>query len=1120
MLKYLNIIQQLSYEDKVRILCDIELLSDKKYRVMGIPSLQIVSLEQFCSQELPSPVALANSWDPDLVEKTAHHRFRAMAEQGVDVAIIPGPKLKINPCRSALSEDDLLACAIVKAYLRSASQFGISVLLDDFCIRADELPWLDTQPDERMLRELLVQPYQNLAGAAACKGVLTAMDLDQPGWTSVNTQLCRAITAEKDLFFLCSKVSAKNTVTHIQNGGLCFQASSVALEAALERYRQLADQVAHGSATAEELAQEVAQGKAISPEAIDEATDRLLRLLFAAKRKPTVTTLPVDAALPAKAHAASMVLLKNQRILPIKKNAKVCIIGDIAFEESAPGICLATQLQQLLTARGYQITDTLRGYDLALERSDNMVHPTVEAAGEADVILLFLGLGQQREKTTCMTNKISIPANQQALLDYLADYKRRIIAIAPAEYCPDLVLQENCAAMLLASLHTDHSAQTLADALSGVINPGGKLASTVYEDTDRLYTQHHTYKFRDGLKTGSFIGYRYYDLAQCAPSFPFGHGLSYSNFAYSNLRIADGIAHFTVANRGKRAGAEIAQVYIGKPESAVLRPAKQLAGFLRIELAPGERKAVQIPFSLPAVYDASSGAFVQEEGRYQLWVGASLSQTHLSETFTAGNAQPAPDGLHPSAYIQSQSNIISDHYKLEAKYKTMKKSVFNYIFSGLMLLLAVVLKLYCVAAQVTGLFFDLFALALSAVGIAFLAREAIHLHRARSQARAELDELSRQEFSDTGAENLPLHATNEMFVQEFDTAAAAVQQKQEEGIDGVEANLVAYINKDQDFLSAMDDFTRFAAERGCKFSSETVQELFASLASSRLLVLRDMNDSSFKKFMQVLSSYFETGTYIDRADQYDKTESVLFSHIGGDKAKTNVLQAIEAAKNSKHLAHFAALTHVLPENLPMYFTPFVNHARNPLGHNQVNATNEQGVATSYHLPANLWFVLHLEEKKLPHLLPDYVAEVAAAKQFAFEACSEEAHPVHVPSFSYHQLMFLTERAINKGFIDEAQFRKLDRLEKYVSKYTPFAIPNKAWLCMETYAYVYQACNGQTPAALDQAVCAKLMPLVIAAVQPHLTAEDPTLEESVVTILGEECSGCCKKLIHDCLAKRS
>ena len=1117
MLKYLNIIQQLSYEDKIRLLCDIELLSDKKYRVMGIPTLHVAPVETVCAQELPSPIALCNSWDTQLVERAAHHRFRTMAEQGVDVALVPGPKLKINPCRSALSEDSLLATAMAAAYLRSAAQFGISVVLKDFAICEDEIEWLDTQPEERMLRQLLVQPYQQLADEAACKGIMTAVDPEQENWTQVNTDLCRTLTAKKEIFFVCAKVSAKNTVRHIQNGGLCFRGSSVALEAALERYKQLANQVTHGVATAEALEGEVALGKAISPERIDEATDRLLRFVFAAKRKPTVSTLPVEPQLPKQLHAASTVLLKNQHALPLKKKTKICIMGDIAFEERAEGVCLADELQQLLGEKGYQITDSLQGYQLAKERSDSMLPYAAELSAKADVVLLFLGLGKQREKTTHTTHKISIPANQQALLDCLAKQKRKIIAIAPPEFCPDVVMPECCAALLLAPLHTDYSAKSLAEILTGEVAPGGKLASSVYCRTDELYTTRRTYKFRDGLKTGGFIGYRYYDIAQCPPPFPFGHGLGFSNFAYSNLRINGSTVQFTVANRGKLPGAEIAQVYIGKETSAVLRPAKELAAFARIELAPGQQKTVQLPFSVPSVYDAQADALLQEEGRYRLSVGSSLCQLPLSGTFTAGNAQLTPDGLCASAYIQSESNILSDHYKLEAKYKTMKKSVFNYIFGGVMLLLAIVLKMYCAYAQIGTTFLDLFALALSAIGIVFLVMEAIRNNRLRSQQRMAIDELSRQEFYEAGAEEVRFYSPEAMFVKEFDEVAAPVQTSKEEAVEGVDANLVAYINKDQDFNSAMEDFARFAFERGCKFSKETIQELFASLSASRLIVVRGMNDSAFKSFLQMLSGYFETATYLDKVDaSYDRAESVLFN---ASKEKTNALMAIEAARNKKHLAHFAALNHVTPENLPLYFTPFVNFARNPLGHHQITAENEMGVQVSYQLPQNLWFVLNLAQDKQPDLLPDYVAEVAVVNRFPFDACDAEAHPVHVPSFTYHQLMLLTERAINKGFIQEAQWRKLDSLEKYVGKYTPFAIGNKAWLCMETYAYVYQACQGEAPAALDQAVCAKIMPLVIAAMQNKLAVDDPTLEETVETILGEDCSARCKQLIHECSAKR-
>lgn len=1121
MLKYLNIIEQLSDSDKVHILCDIDLLSDRKYRVMGIPALHIASLDQFCGEDLPTAVAMSNSWDSSMVENAANHLFRSMAEQGVDIAIVPGPKPKINPCRSALSEDSLLAGAMTAAYLRAAAQFGVSVVLDDFYIRPDELLWLDTQPDERMLREQLTQPYQSLISAPACKGVLTATDLEQTGWEQVNAQLRSTLTQDQELFFLCPKVSSRETVRLLSHGGLCLQGSSVALEAALERYKQLETRIAHGDATAEELAQEVALGKAISPDAVNEATDRLLRFLFATKRKPTVSTLPVDPQVFEKAHAASMVLLKNERILPIQKKPSLCILGDIAFQERTSGATLADELSALFTAQGYAITGTARGYDLSQERSYNMAKDALDLTANADVVLLFLGLGQQREKLTHKTSKISIPANQQALLDRLVGVRHKVIAIAPPEYCPDVVLSEHCAALLLSPLHTNHCAKALFDVLTGAVSPNGKLASSVYAHTDELYQQHRTYKFRDGLMTGGFLGYRYYDTAQCPPPFPFGHGLSYNNFSYSQLSISGNVARFTVVNRSKMAGSEIAQIYIGKPQSAVLRPVKELAGFTKITLAPGERKTVEVPFVLPAVYDVPCGCLAEEEGKYTVSVGVSLEHIRLSATITAGSTQVTADGRHLSAYIQTESNILSDHFKLEAKYKTMKKSVFNYILGGLMLLLAVALKVYCGVSRVGTLFFDLFSLILGLVGAGLFVSEAIRQNRIRSQERDAIDDLSQQEFSDRDATVIPSYDAKRMFVKEFDDVESAAQKPQQEGIEGVEADLVAYIDKDQTFPSAIADFTRFAAERGCQFSQETVRDLFSSLASSHLLVLRGMDDATFKKFMSVLSGYFQTNCFIDRVDgSYDKAESVLFRVSGPEnKAKTNALLAIEASQNNKHMAHFAGLSHVLPENLPLYFTPYVHFSRNPLGSNHVVAANERGVDTSYHLPRNLWFVLNLEQGKLPHMLPEYVSEVAVVNQFPFESCHAEAHPVHVPSFSYHQLVFLTERAVNRGVIDEAHWRKLDRLEKYVRSHTDFTIANKSWLCMETYAYVYMACQGDVLTALDQAIGTKLMPLVLTAMHNKLTPDDPTLEETIETILGEEWPVRCKKLIRECSVKQ-
>ena len=409
MLKYLNIIEQLSDVDKIRLLCDIDLLSDKKYRVMGIPTVRIASIAQFCQEELPSAVALGNSWDPALVEKCAQHRFRSMAEAGIDVAIVPGPKPKINPCRSALSEDSTLCRAMAAAYLKAAAHFGISVLLDDYYFQKDELSWLDEQPDVRMLQEHLIQPYQALIRDAACKGLLTAPDPEDAGWEQSNTYLRHALPRRQDLFFLCPQVSPQHTVTMLRQGCLCFHGSSVALEAAVEHHQNLAARITHGDASAEDLAREMALGKAFSPDMLNEAIDRLLCFLFAAKRKPTVSTLAIDPHLCRNAQIASTVLLKNEHALPIKRASSLCILGDMAFQKRACGNSLVTELTDLFTAQGYTISGTAQGYLLEQERSYSMAQTALDMASEADAVLLFLGFGPDREAKPTKPIKFPFP---------------------------------------------------------------------------------------------------------------------------------------------------------------------------------------------------------------------------------------------------------------------------------------------------------------------------------------------------------------------------------------------------------------------------------------------------------------------------------------------------------------------------------------------------------------------------------------------------------------------------------------------------------------------------------------------------------------------------------------
>lgn len=1115
MLKYNEIIKQLSDGDKIRILCNIDSLSDKKYRVLGIPAITVASLDHACDAKYPSVAALANIWDDHLIGEAADCIFKEMMDQGADLVMIPGPKARINPYRSAVSEDPQLAEGFSAQLCKSASRFGLSVGIGDFAISADEIEWLDREQDERFLQEYLVKSYRNVCDADANISLMTSTDPEADGYRKVNSYLGEALNKqrEKTIPLIYKKLSSDKTVRCIGRGGLCFEGSALALESALARYKQLKKAVEHGEATLEDLNAEISGGRAISPDMLDDAVDRLLDFAFAAKRKPAVTDFSVDETIALKACRAATVLLKNKdRILPLSNKVRVGILGDLDHKED-----FLHDFSASLAEKGFSVVGSEKGYHLSEERSEADLPDALNLAKESDVVILFLGLGAEREKRTAKSGKISIPANQQALLHKLGGQGSKVIAVLPPECSPDVGMPEACNAILFSHIGGRASAIALAEILSGEVSPSGKLAATAYCHTEALYTRFKTYRVRDGLKTGPYIGYRYYDIAEDLPEFPFGHGLSYTKFAYSALSIENGKVQFTVTNTGKCAGGEIAQVYVGIEDSAVLRPKKELCGFIKIDLSAGEKKTVSVPLSIPEVYDVKTNTFVQEMGKYTVYVGASVTDIRLKKTILAGDSTVTRDEKVRSNYIQTESNIISDNFKLEAKTKPMKKSVFNYIVGALALVFAIVLKMYCAYANVGSLFFDGFAIALGIFGVVFFIVEAVRRNRLHSQEREAVEAESQEAFAD--AEKIDIYSANKIFVREFDTVSEEQTSVADDRVEGVEAEKLAYVDKDQNFESAARDFEIFASERGCKIDSETVKNIFASIASSRLIVLYGMKENAFQKLMLLLTGYFESAIHIDSVDSsYTGSGSVLFKNdAAAGRVKTNFLLAMESAGNIKHTIHFAGLDNVAPEALSAYFNPFVNYVKNPLGGNHVSVVNESGAELSYNVPCNLWLVLNLAKGATPDALPDYVAEVASVNRFEFTDCQENAQHTHVRKFSYYQLEHLVERAISKVSVPEELWKKIDRIEEYVRKRSPFVLGNKGWLCLEKYAYTYISCGGDTNDAVDRAAAAKLMAPAVALLRGKIAEEERGLGETVEMILGEERADACKRIVKDCEA---
>ncbi|MBE6577219.1 MAG: hypothetical protein E7653_03680 [Ruminococcaceae bacterium] len=1113
MLKYKNIIEQLSDMDKVRILSDVDELGNAKYRTLGIPALKFASFEDYCHGTYPSTVALMNTWDTSLIGDIAADVAGRMRADGVSVAEVKGPKPKIDPCRVALSEDPWLASVACSQIVREVYNGGVNVSLSDYGIRTTDTKWLDAEVNDRFVNEYIINPFSVCADSAKICALETRGDILVEGYQKINSALEKKAEIVCDgARAICREMPTEKTVKYLQNGGMFYKGSAVALEAALHRYNNLCKAIKHNTSSEEELEAEIQNGRAISPETLDEAVDKLLDFAFSLKRDCEQAMPDADASISLRAARESIVLLKNEKnMLPLKKKGyKVALIGDLVMGEDN----LWENYAEAIMDTDMTFAGARRGYDIDKERSEELTDAALELCKDADIAIVFLGLGKKREAFATRSKKISIPANQQHLLRKLEKYASKVIVVISGDIAPDIVYYNSCSALLYAPIDTSLSARALMDVLKGSFNPTGRLANTVYFDSDELYENRRKLVLKDKIKTGPFFGYRHYDAYEIQAGYVFGYGLSFTEFSYSELTVDGMVAKLKVKNTGNVAGVETVQIYVGVNDSAIVRPRKELMGYARVRLEAGEEIDVSIPFDIPYLYDGKDGGIYVEKGVYTVYAGASVLDIRAAAKVSIGGAEIEHSGEVLSEYVQIESNILSDKYKLEEDFTVMRrKSVFNFIAGGVSLALALALKMYCLFANVEAIFFDLFAIALGIVGITFLVLEAVYRNREYKEDKAKLDEVNAEMFKD--AEEIPVYVADRMFIKEFDVAAEEkVVEVADAGLEGVDAQYHLYIDSEQSFENAVREFELLATEKGFKFNTETVRELFASIASSRLVFVKGLDEEHFKNLLILLGGFFETTSHFDVADDsYATYDNVLFKkNDQGARIKTDICLSFDAARNTPQNIHFAGLYGAALENFNTYFEPFVNFAKNPLGACRVTALNESYTETTYYIPQNLWFIVNIGEDERIDALSQNVLDVATVTNVRFVECESTPHHDGIKKFSYYQLDYLTEKLGVSADVDEDDWKKLDRLEEYVAAHTQYNMGNKMWLCLEKYVAVYLACAGDRAEVLETAVCSKILPSVVSALSGNMDKEEKSFCVVLEDILGEDSVDKCKEFV--------
>ena len=584
----------------------------------------------------PTASAVANSWDAALGEEIGAALGEEAAAQEVSVVLGPGLNMKRNPLCGRnfeyFSEDPYLAGKLAAGYIRGIQSKGVAACPKHFAVNSQETRRMasDSIVDERTLREIYLTGFEIAVKEGHPRSIMSSYNLVNGTYANENKHLLMEILRGEwgfDGAVITDWGGSNDHALGVKNGSTL-------------------EMPAPGGDSVRELLAAVESGK-ISESDIDARLSELLPLVFDTKAALDAAPREFDAAahhaLARRAAAESLVLLKNEgSLLPLAAGSKVAVIGDFAknprYQGAGSSMVNSTQVDVLLdklidselNVIGYQQGFDRHGKpDAALQKS------ACELATQADTVILCMGLDEIAESEGLDRSNLRLAQNQVDLLQAVAAVNPKIVVVLYSGSVVETPWLDNCQALLYAALGGQAGAGAVADALIGKVNPCGKLAETwplAYADIPSaadFATRRKTVEYREGL----YIGYRYFTTAEKAVRFPFGYGMSYTTFAYSDMAADEQGVSLTVTNTGSVAGTEIVQLYVAKKNSELFRPAKELKGFARVTLAPGEKQRITIMLDDKAFrfWNVKANRWEIEGGEYELLVGASVEDIRLCE---------------------------------------------------------------------------------------------------------------------------------------------------------------------------------------------------------------------------------------------------------------------------------------------------------------------------------------------------------------------------------------------------------------------------------------------------------------------------------------------------------
>ena len=697
-MKHADLIKQMTLEEKASFCSGLDYWHTPGLERLGVPVVmwtdgphgirkraekmdkdQATSLKGVPAICYPTAATTACSWDPDLIYEMGVLLGEECLKEQVSVLLGPGTNIKRSPLCGRnfeyFSEDPYLAGEISAAFVNGVQSKGVGTSLKHFAGNNQETRRMtcDTVVDERALREIYLTSFEKTVKQAQPWTIMNAYNRLNGTYCAENKWLLTDVLRDEWGFqgMIVTDWGAENDRV-----------------AGLLAGQELEMPTSNGLGN-KQIVEAVKDGR-IPEEFLDKMVDNVLDVIM--KSKDVLGDYTYDAAAhhqKAREIASQcMVLLKNEEnILPLKKGANIAVIGEMAknprYQGAGSSIVNAIKVDcayDSIVEKGAKVTYAA-GYSTAKKNKipdEKFIADAVEAAKGKDAVLLFIGLTEEFESEGFDRRHIGIPPLHTKLVEAVSAVNENVVVVLAGGAVIEMPWADKVKGILNSILGGEATSSAAADILFGDVNPSGKLAETYPVELSDTPCYNYfpgntaTVEYRESV----FVGYRYYDSAEKDVRFPFGYGLSYTMFEYSDIKLsAESIkdteevtVSFKVKNTGNVDGAEVAQIYVKDNESTIFRPKQELKGFKKVFLKAGEEKEVSITLGKRAFayYNVNIHDWHVETGAFTICVGASSRDIKLSAELNVESTVEAivPDyrATAPAYYSADIKNIPAEQF--------------------------------------------------------------------------------------------------------------------------------------------------------------------------------------------------------------------------------------------------------------------------------------------------------------------------------------------------------------------------------------------------------------------------------------------------------------------------